>query len=109
MKNDTTTTEAAVLRFNLKPTSDGISRALMPIGAKILNVEAGKSGISVWAMASADEQPETEARYFLLIKSGKVISHGTLLTHLKTFMTEAGALHLFEVPADLISVMTFVS
>ncbi len=104
MKTDTT--EAAVLRFTLKPQAP-LCRIKMPTGAKILDIQPGKSGFSIWAMASADEHPETETRFFLLIGTGKVISHGTELTHLKTFVTDKGAVHLFEVPAALVSVLTF--
>lgn len=96
MKNENATAPA-IHRFTLTPKP--LVKIKMPVGAVIMDTQPGSSGLSVWAMV--DPEAKSESRFFAIVPTGQPIPNGWDMVHLKTVVTNNGALHLFEVPAHV--------
>ena len=85
-----------ILRYTLTTTSDNTIE--MPIGAKILSVQAQKGEICIWALEEDARATDFVSRRFRVFGTGHTIAGGNALTYLGTVQLLEGrlVLHVFE-------------
>ena len=85
-----------ILKYTLTTTSDNTIE--MPIGAKILSVQAQKGEICIWALEEDARATDLVSRRFRVFGTGHTIAGGNALTYLGTVQLLEGrlVLHVFE-------------
>lgn len=87
----------AIFRYKVLPAEDESVQAVeMPEGATLVDAQASSSGgINLWALVDTDAA-ETVAKFYLA-KTGQQLPEGVDLKPVRTFQTNAGAVHLLAI------------